>query len=56
MIINKVQIKRLRAIREERAFTFSPGLNIIKGENEAGKSSLRIAITQALFQDPTTVP
>ncbi|MDD5037810.1 MAG: hypothetical protein PHN78_00590 [Dehalococcoidales bacterium] len=32
-----------------------PGLNVIKGsDNEAGKSSLRMAITKALFQDPTT--
>ncbi|MFH0914241.1 MAG: AAA family ATPase, partial [Chloroflexota bacterium] len=55
MIIKRVTVKRLRAIRGEKTVEFSPGLNIIKGkDNEAGKSSLRMAITKALFQDPTT--
>jgi DNA repair exonuclease SbcCD ATPase subunit len=54
MIIKRASVKRLRAIKE-KTVDFSPGLNIIKGsDNEAGKSSLRIAITKALFQDPTT--
>jgi uncharacterized protein YhaN len=56
MIIKKIQIKRFRAIKQDRNIDFSPGLNIIKGgDNEVGKSSLRIAVTKALFQDPTTV-
>ena len=56
MIIKKVQIKRLRAIKRAKDVNFHSGLNIIKGgDNEAGKSSLRLAITKALFQDPTTV-
>ncbi|MBI4187538.1 MAG: hypothetical protein HY530_08570 [Chloroflexi bacterium] len=55
MIIKRAGVKRLRAISKEREVAFFPGLNIIKGgDNEAGKSSLRIAITKALFQDPTT--
>jgi len=54
MIIKRITVKRLRALRE-KTVDFLPGLNIIKGsDNEAGKSSLRIAITKALFQDPTT--
>lgn len=54
MIIKRITVNRLRAIRE-KTIDFTPGLNIIKGsDNEAGKSSLRIAITKALFQDPTT--
>jgi uncharacterized protein YhaN len=56
MIIKRVTAKGFRAMKQEKAIDFSPGLNIIKGrDNEAGKSSLRIAITKALFQDPTTV-
>ncbi len=55
MIIKRVTVKRLRAIKQEKTIDFSSGLNIIKGsDNEAGKSTLRIAITKALFQDPTT--
>jgi DNA repair exonuclease SbcCD ATPase subunit len=32
---------------------FTPGLNLIKGPNEAGKTTLAHAITAALFLDPT---
>jgi len=56
MIIKRVTAKRFRALKQEKTIDFSPGLNIIKGrDNEAGKSSLRIAITKALFQDPATM-
>ena len=55
MILKNILVKRLKALRQDKAIDFSPGLNIVKGsDNEAGKSSLRIAITKALFQDPTT--
>lgn len=55
MILRNITVKRLRAIRQDKTVNFSPGLNIIKGsDNEAGKTSLRVAITKALFQDPTT--
>lgn len=54
MILKRITAKRVKALRD-KTVEFSPGLNIIKGgDNEAGKSSLRIAITKALFQDPTT--
>ena len=57
MIIKSIAIKRLKAIREERVLEFAPGLNIIKGsDNEVGKSSTRIAITKALFEDPASLP
>ena len=55
MILHRITVKRLKALRQAKPIDFAPGLNIIKGgDNEAGKSSLRIAITKALFQDPTT--
>ena len=55
MILNRIRVRRFRAINEGRIIEFSPGLNIIKGsDNESGKSSLRLAITKALFQDPNT--
>lgn len=33
---------------------FSPGLNLIKGPNEAGKSTLAEAVTVVLFMDPAS--
>jgi len=55
VILNRIRVRRFRAINEGRIIEFSPGLNIIKGsDNESGKSSLRLAITKALFQDPNT--
>jgi len=55
MILTKIRVKGLKAFKQSRTIYFSPGLNIVKGsDNEAGKSSLRVAITKALFQDPTT--
>jgi len=55
VILKRITVKRLKAIRQDKTIDFSPELNIIKGsDNEAGKSSLRVAITKALFQDPTT--
>ncbi len=55
MILKRITVKRLKALKQDKTIDFSPGLNIVKGgDNEAGKSSLRIAITKALFQDPTT--
>lgn len=55
MTLTKIRVKGLKAIKQSRTIYFSPGLNIVKGsDNEAGKSSLRLAITKALFQDPTT--
>lgn len=54
MILKKIVVKRFKAI-EDKSIDFSPSLNIIKGnDNEAGKSSLRMAIVKALYQDPTT--
>ncbi len=56
MILKSIIAKRFRGIKSEDLITFLPGLNIVKGsDNEAGKSSLRMAITKALFQDPTSV-
>jgi hypothetical protein len=55
VILIRIRVRRFRAINDGRVIEFSPGLNIIKGsDNEAGKSSLRMAITKALFQDPNT--
>jgi DNA repair exonuclease SbcCD ATPase subunit len=41
---------------ENFACDFSPGLNLIKGPNDAGKSTLAQAISIALFADPVDKP
>ncbi|MCR5836178.1 MAG: AAA family ATPase [Lachnospiraceae bacterium] len=43
MIFNKVRIKNFRGI-QERTFDFSPGFNLIVGENGKGKTSILEAI------------
>ncbi len=40
---------------ERAVVPFSPGFNVIKGPNEAGKSSIQAAILMALFADPRTM-
>jgi DNA repair exonuclease SbcCD ATPase subunit len=47
---------RLRHFRrfEEAEYRFDPGLNILVGPNEAGKSTLRQAILAAFFVNPAT--
>jgi len=38
----------------DRAWKFRPGLQLVRGPNEAGKTALRRALTLAVFQDATT--
>ncbi len=47
---------RLRHFRrfEEAEYRFDPGLNVLVGPNEAGKSTLRQAILAAFFVNPAT--
>ena len=54
MILKKVILKRFKRLKD-KVVEFSPGLNIIKGsDNEIGKSTLRMAIVEGLYQDPST--
>ncbi len=50
MRIEKLNIKNFGKF-SEKATSFSPGINIIKGANEAGKSTLVEAISTGLFDD-----
>jgi len=50
MIIRKVTIENWRAIREAE-YVLAPGVNILKGPNETGKSSTVEAIEWALYRD-----
>jgi uncharacterized protein YhaN len=53
-----VIVRRLRARRflglPDQSYDFAPGLTVIVGPNEAGKSSLRTAIRAALYGNPAT--
>lgn len=48
MIINTIKLNPFAGITE-REITFEPGLNVILGPNEAGKSTLLNALRMALF-------
>jgi DNA repair exonuclease SbcCD ATPase subunit len=53
MRIEKCQIDRYGKL-DRFSSSFNPGLNLIKGPNEAGKSTLVDALTDALFENPKT--
>lgn len=52
MEISSVKLSYFRRFDQFKA-TFTKGLNIVKGPNEAGKSSLQDAIVMGLFDRPT---
>lgn len=50
MYLNELRVKGFRCFDEEFKIPFSPGLNVLVGENGAGKTAIISAIRQ-LFQD-----
>ena len=50
--INSIEIENFRSYSTRKVFTFEDGLNLISGENGAGKTSLRLAIVLGLFSRP----
>ena len=50
--INSVEVSNFRSYSTKKVFTFENGLNLISGENGAGKTSLRLAIVLGLFSRP----
>ena len=53
MIINSINLKNFRKFKDNE-FAFTPGLNIVFGPNESGKSTLISAILFGLFGDATS--
>ncbi|MFH1892139.1 MAG: AAA family ATPase [Candidatus Zixiibacteriota bacterium] len=53
MLIGKCEINRYGKLNQFST-SFSTGINVIKGPNEAGKSTLVDALTDALFENPKT--
>lgn len=51
MTLVELRLLRFRQHRD-RCFSFSPGLNVVVGPNEAGKSALREALRCVLFDNP----
>ncbi len=52
MIIKRLSLRNFKKFRDE-TIGFEPGLNVIKGPNEAGKSTIHAALRMALFAKPT---
>ena len=50
--INSIEIENFRSYSTKKVFNFEKGLNLISGENGAGKTSLRLAIVLGLFSRP----
>lgn len=53
MIIRSLHARKFRCL-DDATLQFGPGLNIIKGPNEAGKSTVHAALLKVLFERPTT--
>ena len=51
MRIERIRLERFRRF-QELDIELSPGLNVVRGPNEAGKSTLQTAIADLLFTDP----
>lgn len=53
MIFRNLYTERFRNL-PDRCWGFLPGLQLVRGPNEAGKTSMRYALTLALFGDAST--
>ena len=51
MILQRIALERFQQL-DGREYVFQPGLNLIKGPNEAGKTTLQTAILFALLGNP----
>lgn len=53
MILRRLYLRRFLGL-PDAAYDFAPGINVIIGPNEAGKSTLRTAIRTVLYENPAT--
>lgn len=53
MILRRLHLRRFLGLADA-AYDFAPGINVIIGPNEAGKSTLRTAIRTVLYENPAT--
>ncbi|HEY3247657.1 MAG TPA: AAA family ATPase [bacterium] len=54
MILRRLRLRRFLGFAD-RTFDFAPGINVVVGPNESGKSSLRTAIRAALYGNPSSM-
>ena len=54
MIVESLSLRNWRAYRGLHRFDFSPGMNLLSGPNEAGKSTLFEALVRAFFDRHTS--
>jgi len=54
MILKRLAVESFGCFAEPFEVSFAPGLTVIRGPNEAGKSTLRQALQMALFQKATS--
>jgi len=53
MILRRLHLRRFLGL-PDATYEFAPGVNVIIGPNEAGKSTLRTAIRTVLYENPAT--
>jgi len=53
VILRRLRLRRFLGFAD-RTFEFAPGINVVVGPNESGKSSLRTAIRAALYGNPSS--
>ncbi|MBN1595915.1 AAA family ATPase [candidate division FCPU426 bacterium] len=53
MVVTQLEMIRFKRFLN-RKIVLVPGLNIIRGPNESGKSTMKLALTAALFGNPTS--
>ncbi len=51
MLVQRIALERFGRL-DQQAYTFRPGLNLVKGPNEAGKTTLQEALLFALLGNP----
>ncbi len=49
MWVESVRVRGIGGFADEQTFTFGPGLTVVAGENESGKTTVAAVITGALF-------
>jgi len=55
VILRQLRVRRFKGVANE-TFTFAPGLNVIRGPNESGKTTLMEALFAGLLMNPAQPP